>query len=112
MLFRSLDPTEPDGGFVVPPEEQVDPTVPEGFRFQDVFTLTTLGVSGEVSFQCGIVVTRFSQNPSPNPDIRIRSVYRLFSDFWEQGVSNPLKTGAGEGIRTLDFNLGKVALYP
>jgi hypothetical protein len=22
------------------------------------------------------------------------------------------KTGAGEGIRTLDFNLGKVALYP
>jgi hypothetical protein len=21
-------------------------------------------------------------------------------------------TGAGEGIRTLDFNLGKVALYP
>ena len=23
-----------------------------------------------------------------------------------------LKFGAGEGIRTLDFNLGKVALYP
>ncbi len=22
------------------------------------------------------------------------------------------RTGAGEGIRTLDFNLGKVALYP
>ena len=22
------------------------------------------------------------------------------------------KIGAGEGIRTLDFNLGKVALYP
>ena len=22
------------------------------------------------------------------------------------------KSGAGEGIRTLDFNLGKVALYP
>ncbi len=23
-----------------------------------------------------------------------------------------LRFGAGEGIRTLDFNLGKVALYP
>ena len=23
-----------------------------------------------------------------------------------------LENGAGEGIRTLDFNLGKVALYP
>jgi hypothetical protein len=26
--------------------------------------------------------------------------------------SNEMKTGAGEGIRTLDPNLGKVVLYP
>ena len=29
---------------------------------------------------------------------------------WEQGKFH-LKSGAGEGIRTLDINLGKVALY-
>jgi hypothetical protein len=29
----------------------------------------------------------------------------------EQGSSKPLKTGAGEGIRTLDPNLGKIRLY-
>ena len=29
-----------------------------------------------------------------------------------QPGSNPLKSGAGEGIRTLDPNLGKVVLYP
>ena len=109
---RNLDPTEPDRGFVVPSEEQIYPTVPEGFRFQDVLSLTTFNVRGGVSDRCGIVVTRFSQNPSPNPDIRIRSVYGLFPDFWEQGSSKPLKTGAGEGIRTLDPNLGKVVLYP
>ena len=28
------------------------------------------------------------------------------------GHENPGKTGAGEGIRTLDPNLGKVVLYP
>jgi hypothetical protein len=27
-------------------------------------------------------------------------------------IAKPLKTGAGEGIRTLDPNLGKVVLYP
>ncbi len=27
-------------------------------------------------------------------------------------VKTRLKNGAGEGIRTLDINLGKVALYP
>ena len=29
-----------------------------------------------------------------------------------QTVDFPKKTGAGEGIRTLDPNLGKVVLYP
>ena len=27
-------------------------------------------------------------------------------------MKNGSNAGAGEGIRTLDFNLGKVALYP
>jgi hypothetical protein len=34
--------------------------------------------------------------------------YSAFS----QHVEFPLKSGAGEGIRTLDPNLGKVVLYP
>ena len=31
---------------------------------------------------------------------------------WVKVTAKLLKTGAGEGIRTLDPNLGKVVLYP
>ena len=47
-------------------------------------------------------------NSNPNT-IRTWSIFR----FLGTGVGlNPRKTGAGEGIRTVDPNLGKVVLYP
>ena len=37
---------------------------------------------------------------------------RSASENLEGSVAKTVKTGAGEGIRTLDPNLGKVVLYP
>lgn len=63
--------------------------------------------------------------PSPESDVPGRSVlqpssrrgetpgnlrFRAVSEKWKCAVGKPI--GAGEGIRTLDPNLGKVVLYP
>ena len=48
---------------------------------------------------------------------RTRTADRDFADLglttWRRcpALDKTMKNGAGEGVRTLDFNLGKVALY-
>ena len=49
---------------------------------------------------------------SPSDLSRNLSACELRVTAEASGISNPLKPGAGEGIRTLDPNLGKVMLYP
>ena len=53
-------------------------------------------------------ISRAATRPTyPNFDLRVSCVLVTSSP-----VSKPLISGAGEGIRTLDPNLGKVVLYP
>ena len=43
--------------------------------------------------------------------LRLHKIYLTISSSLDDSIFGR-KHGAGEGIRTLDFNLGKVALYP
>ena len=71
--------------------------------------------------------TRFSvAQPTPEPPANTRAAYYAlitsdisggrvigeFSPFAPETIDLSLISGAGEGIRTLDPNLGKVVLYP
>ena len=88
---------------------------------------------------CGAGVGRGFQNRAPDLAAGVAGVFVALNTRWKVGLApacsllRPLvdqghssgrpaprlgteldrgETGAGEGIRTLDFNLGKVALYP
>ena len=50
---------------------------------------------------------------SPNASAHLRTDGKKARTSSEpQAIQNIRETGAGEGIRTLDPNLGKVVLYP
>ena len=51
-----------------------------------------------------------NMSPTTNP-IKRKKFNTLFNTYKLENEKTVV-FGAGEGIRTLDFNLGKVALYP
>ncbi len=57
------------------------------------------------------MVTR-SVGPSSPPPLPIPHKRKSGPEGPLFGLNSPKEVGAGEGIRTLDPNLGKVVLYP